>query len=79
IEYGVAAHTLRDAVMGRKWKSLPGALAPYSTRRRFTPDQVQVIRLLCRTKTRAEVAEMFGVSASAIDKIARREAYAHVT
>lgn len=77
-DLGVNYRALLDAVMGRKWKSLPGAIPAYSTRRRFTGSQVEEIRALYGKKPICELIAMFGVSDSALYKIASGRVYAHV-
>lgn len=70
--------TLADAVMGRKWRHLPGALEAFSTRRKFTPDQVREIRRRAVSELHTAIAREFGVTQSAITTIVQRKSYGHV-
>jgi hypothetical protein len=69
-EYGVNAHTLTDAIMGRKWKHLGGALPKFQTRRKLSADDVSEIKsLYSRGHLQREIAARFGVSQSAISHV----------
>lgn len=77
-EFGVKPPTLRYAIMGRGWNHIPGALRPYSTRRKFSDDQVRAIRRLEGTKTIVAIAAEYGVTENAIRQILRGISYTHV-
>lgn len=76
--FGVGRAMLADAVMGRSWKHLPGALEPFSTRRKFTDDQIREIRERANRETRTALAREFGVTQGAITVIVQRKVYRHV-
>lgn len=69
---------MADAVTGRRWAWLPGALAPFSTRRRFKDSEIIEIREMCINHTHAAVAEKFGVSRQAVTNIISGGGYPHV-
>lgn len=77
-EWDVNERSLADAVVGRRWKRLPGAITPYSTKRKLKDDQVAAIRALKGMRSQLELAREFGVSPSAVGQIIRRETYQHV-
>lgn len=70
--------TLGDAITGKRWDWLSGAIPSFTTRRKFTDDQVRTIRSLAGRETEVAIAKRFGVGRSAIGLIIRRESYAHV-
>lgn len=78
-EHGIPQKTMQDAVFGRRWGWLPGAVEPFHTRRRFTDDQVREIRRRAVVgETQLELAAAYGCTGGAIGAITRRESYGHV-
>jgi hypothetical protein len=70
--------TLGEAVCGKKWAHLPGAVEPYSTRRKFSPAQIRDIRTRANDQTQMSLAREYGVNKEAIRQIIRRISYANV-
>lgn len=75
---GFSRPLIASAVMGRRWGHLPGALEPYSTRRRFTPDQIREIRRRAWSESQTGLAKEFGVTENAIRQIMSGKSYSHV-
>lgn len=76
-ELGVSDRVLADAVTGRRWKRLPGAIVPYSTKRKLTDEQVLQIRARS-SENRHKLAAEFGISQNAIFQVVRRITYTHL-
>lgn len=83
--YGVARTTVADALYGRTWKHLPGAIAPLKNRgsrsaqAKLTEDIVRAIRLRIESGERqAPLAREYGVTSSVICQVVSRKAWAHV-
>jgi hypothetical protein len=77
-DLGVNRATLGEAVCGKKWKHLSGALEPYSMRRKFSPAQIHDIRIRAKDQTQMSLAREYGVNKEAIRQIVRRITYAHI-
>jgi predicted XRE-type DNA-binding protein len=69
-EYGVNAHTLTDAIMGRRWKHLAGAVQKFQTRRKLTAQDIAEIKSLYSSgHLQREIADRFGVTQSSISHV----------
>lgn len=68
--FGVAPHTIRDAIFRRRWKHVEGGLTPYSTRRKLKSEDIERIRVLRASGMKQkEIGEIFGVTQSAISMV----------
>jgi hypothetical protein len=77
-EFAVKDHVLADAVTGRRWRRLPDAIVPYSTKRKLRDEQVLAIRARGNSETRLRLAAEFGVSQNAIFQVLHRKTYTHL-
>lgn len=77
-DIGIKDRVLADAVTGRRWARLPGAIIPYSTKRKLTDEQVLSIRTRGASETRKHLAAEFGVSRNAIFQALHRKTYTHI-
>lgn len=77
-QFGINDRVMADAITGRKWGWLPGAVPAFHTRRRLTDKQVREIRGLAGSLTHEKIGERFGVSRQAVTHIVGRKTYAHV-
>lgn len=73
-DYNVKPHCLADAVMGRTWKHLPGALPKFSSRRKLSAQDIaEVRRLRSQGSKLREIAARFGVTQGAISMVLSRK------
>jgi hypothetical protein len=70
--------TVADAISGRRWQHVPGALGAFYSRRRFTDDEVRAIRAAKGMEPEAKVAIRYGVARNTIWQIMNRRSYLHV-
>lgn len=79
-DLGIAANVLANAVRGKTWHRLPGALGNYFTRRKFSDDQVIAVRAkAAQGWFHDDLAAEWGVTQTAISALIRGETYAHVS
>lgn len=77
-DFGIKSRVMADAITGRRWGWLPGAVPAFHTRRKLTDDDVRAIRLMIHEETHHTVAAKFNVSRQAVTLIANRKTYTHV-
>lgn len=77
-DFGINPRVMADAITGRRWGWLPGAVPAFHTRRKLTEDQVREIRSLFGKMTHVEIATRFSVSRQAITQISTGKSYSHV-
>lgn len=76
--YGLSDRMVANAVSGRRWAHIPGALGACYTRRKLTEQQVREARALWPLLTQRQIAEKFGVTRNAVYQIVNRISYAHI-
>lgn len=83
-EYGVTACTMRNALTGKSWGHLPGAVKLDPARSKYVhldPDSVRLARIMYyrERKTYGEIAALFGVSITAAFNAVNKYSWRHVT
>lgn len=78
LSYGINDRVMADAISGRRWARLPGALGACYTRRKFSDDEVREIRKRARNETDTAIAAKYGVRRNTIYQIKMRKSYRHV-
>jgi hypothetical protein len=73
--FGVLERVAADAITGRRWRRLPGAIPPYTTRRQLSEDQVREIRRLAGTMRQADIGAKYGIGRTAVQQILYGKAY----
>lgn len=76
---GINRMTVGGAISGKRWKHIPGGLGSYSTRRKFSIQDIADIRAAYTAgRWQKHIAAEYGVNQTAIGAIVRRETYADV-
>lgn len=77
-QFNVPEKAAADAITGRRWKRLPGAIPAYTTRRRLSAEQVREIKDLAGKMRQADIGKKFGIGRTAVQQILYGKAYTWV-
>lgn len=73
--FGISERVAADAMSGRRWKHLPGAIGPRETVRRFSETDIVAIRALRGNQSQQQVAAQYGVAPNTIWQIWANKTY----
>jgi hypothetical protein len=73
--YEVNEKVAADAITGRRWARLPGAVEAFTTRRKLTAEQVRQVRQLSGKMRQSDIGAMFGIGRTAVQAIIHRRSY----